>query len=229
MSSALYQEYLSAITDTCDRTMHEAGLTWRDGYFATVLDMVLASALEMDKRQPPAQVDPYPDRKGNIHAMRRAEQISVSGISIVPSSETQTPIDSSPSTLTSPTFTTGSSPATQPSAVTSPETSFSAPSPFSSSDVSHCPHCPMTFTGTPRNRSSNLRRHIRTTRDHGNNVGLLCKVPGCNAVISRSDNLGKHMRTVHENYSATLKRQGARKRRRDSDDAGYLSQTRAQT
>ena len=229
MSSALYQEYLSAVTDTCDRTMHEAGLNWRDGYFATVLDMVLASALEMDRRQPPAQIDSYPDHKGDINAMRHTEQLSVSGISIVPSSEAQTPIDSSPSTLTSPTFTNGSSPATQLSAVTSPETSFSGPSPSSSSDVSYCPHCPMIFTGTPRNRKSNLRRHIRTMRDHGSIVGLLCKVPGCNTVISRSDNLAKHMRTVHEGNSATLKRRGAEKRRRDSDDAGYLSQARNQT
>ena len=210
--------------------MHEAGPNWRDGYFATVLDMVLASALEMDNRQPPAQIDSYPDRKSDINAMRHTEQISVDGISIVPSSETQTSIVSSPSTLTSPTFTNGSSPATQSSAVTSPETLFSGPSPSSSSDVSHCPHCPATFTGTPRNRSSNLRRHIRTTRDHGKIVGLLCSVPGCNTVFSRTDNLATHMRTVHaDDTSATLRRQGARKRRRDSDDAGYLSQTRDQT
>ena len=207
--------------------MHEAGPNGRDGYFATVLDMVLASALEIDKRQPPAQIDPYPDRNGDINTMHLIEQTSVRGISIVSSREAQTPINSSPSTLTSPTFTNGSSPATQPSAVTSPATSFSGPSPSSSSDVSLCPHCPMTFTGTPRNRSSNLRRHIRTTRDHGSIVGLQCKVPGCNTVISRSDNLAKHMRTVHEDNSATLKRRGARKRRRDSNDAGYLSQIRA--
>ena len=191
--------------------------------------MVLASALEMDKRQPLAQIDPYPGRKGDIHAVRRTEHTSVDGISMVPSSEIQTPIDSSPSTLTSPTFTNGSSPATQSSAVTSPETSFSGPSPSSSSDVSHCSHCPATFTGTPRNRKSNLRRHIRTTSDHGNIVGLLCIVPGCNTVISRSDNLAKHMRTVHEDNKATLKRRGTRKRRRYSDDSGYLSRTRAQT
>ena len=190
--------------------------------------MVLASALEMDKRQPPAQIDPYSDRKGNINAMRHTGQRSVDAISIVPSSGTQTPINSSPSTLTSPTFTNGSSPATQSSAVTSPETYFSGPSPSSSSDVSHCPHCPATFTGTLPNRLSNLRRHMRTTRDHGNIVGLLCRVPGCNAVFSRTDNLAKHVRTVHEDNGATLKRQGARKRRRDSDDAGYHSQTRAQ-
>ena len=209
--------------------MHEAGLTWRDGYFATVLNMVLASALEMDRRQPPAQIDPYPDRKIDVNAMSHSEQTPATGLSELASTEIQTPTDSSPYTLTSPTFTNGSSPMTLPSAVTSPETSFSGPSPSSSSDRSYCPHCPATFTGTLRNRSSNLQRHLCTTPDHGNVVGLPCTVPGCNAVISRSDNLAKHMRTVHDDNSATLKRRGAKKRRRDSDDAGYLSQNRAQT
>ena len=61
---------------------------------------------------------------------------------------------------------------------------------------------------------------MRTTRNHGNLVGLLCTVPGCDAVISRSDNLGKHIRTVHEgDTSTTLRRQGARKRRRNGDIA----------
>ena len=210
--------------------MHEAGLDWRDRYFATHLDVVLASALEMDKRRPPVQISPYPDRKGDINAMRRTEQLSVDGIPELSSSETQTPVDSSPSTLTSPTFTNWSSPTTQHSATTSPETSFSGPSPPSSSDVSHCLHCSKIFIGSLRNRSSNLRRHMRTTRDHGSIVGLQCRVPGCNTVISRSDNLAKHMRTVHEdNNSATLKRRDARKRKRGGDTVGCFPQTRAQT
>ena len=190
----------------------------------------MASALEMDKRKRPAQIGPYLDRKTDINAMPHTEQISAKGIPELPSSEIQTPIGSSPCTLTSPTFTNGSSPTTQPSAVTSPETSFSGPLPSSSSDVLHCPHCPGTFIGSPRNRMSNLRRHMRTTRNHGNIVGLRCRVPGCNTVISRSDNLAKHRRTVHEeNASATSERPGTRKRRRGGDTAGYSPQTPTQT
>lgn len=61
---------------------------------------------------------------------------------------------------------------------------------------------------------------MKTTRSHGNFVGLLCTVPGCDAVISRSDNLGKHIRTVHEgDTSTTLRRRGVRRSRRDGYSA----------
>ena len=128
----------------------------------------------------------------------------------------QTPLPSSPSTTTSPTPTAGSSPATQSTPTTSPASSFSASTPSSSSaDITRCPLCPAFFTGSARDRGSNFRRHMRTTRDHGNEVGLLCPVRGCGAVLSRSDNLGKHMRTVHPGDSGVvLRRVGARKRRR---------------
>ena len=194
--------------------------------------MVLASALEMDKRKRPAQIVPCLDRKIDINAMLHTQRSPAIGVSELASSVIQTPTDSSPCTLTSspytptsPSFTNGSSPTTQPSAVTSPESSVSGPSPSSSSDMSHCPHCPATFTGTPRNRSSNLKRHMRTTRDrdHGNTVGLQCRVSGCNTVISRTDNLAKHMRTVHADKTnaikATFGRKGAGKRRTYEDTA----------
>ena len=197
--------------------MHEAGLNWRDQYYATHLYLVLASALEMDNRKRTPQIVPCLDRTNDINAMPHTEQIPPIGISELASSEIQTPTNPSPCALTSPSFTSGSSPTTQSSAATSPETAFSGPSSSSASGVSHCPYCPAFFTGTPRYRKSNLRRHIRTTRDHGSIVGLQCKVPGCSTVINRTDNLAKHMRTVHGDNTnatkATFERKGAGKRR----------------
>ena len=200
--------------------MHEAGLSWRDRCYATHLDTVLASIVEMDTRRRPRRIVPCHQRNTNVDPMPDTKQ-GFSGSILTPSSnESQTPIGSSPCTLTSPSLTSECSPATQPSSTTSPATSFSAQSPFPITDVTNCPLCPAIFTGSQRDRSSNLRRHTRTTRNHGSIVGLLCDVPGCNAVISRSDNLVKHIRTVHEaDMSTTLRRQGARKRRRDRDAA----------
>lgn len=70
---------------------------------------------------------------------------------------------------------------------------------------------------------------MRTTRNHGSIVGLSCTMPGCNAVISRSDNLAKHIRTKHGGDTrTTLRRQDARKRRRDRDATECSPQAPAQ-
>ena len=61
---------------------------------------------------------------------------------------------------------------------------------------------------------------MRTMRHHGNEVGLPCPVSGCGKVLSRKDNLGKHVRTVHggDNTGVMLRRAGAGKRRRYAED-----------
>ena len=190
--------------------MHEAGPNWRDRCYATEIDMVLDSLVEIDNRHP---------RCINVKDMPENMQTLPGRYPTPPSIESQTLMGSPLSALTCPTFTGGYSPATQPVSTTSPGSSFSAPAPSSSSstDVTRCPKCPAVFTGTARDRASNLRRHMRTTRDHGYAVGLLCPIPGCGAILSRSDNLGKHMRTVHGvDTDAVLRRAGARKRRRDT-------------
>lgn len=166
------------------------------------------------------EIVPRHPHKPDVSPMPTTKQILTESIPKPPSTGSQTLDGSSPSIVTSPTFAGGSSPTTQPSSSTSPESSFSAQSPSSSTDVTHCLLCPALFTGSLRDRSSNLRRHMRTTRNHGSVVGLLCTVPGCNAVISRSDNLVKHIRTVHEgDTSTTLRQQVSRKRRRYGDAA----------
>lgn len=218
LSPQVYKRYLDAVTSVCDRAMHRAGLDWRDRCYALHLDMVLASVMEIDTQQRLKDIVPHHQQITSVILMPDTKQKVIESIRAPSSTESETLIGSSPSTTMSPTFTSGFSPTTQPSSVTSPETSFSASSPSSSNDVTHCPLCTAIFTGSLRDRSSNLRRHMRTTRNHGSIVGLLCNVPGCNAVISRSDNLGKHIRTVHEgDTSTTLRRPSARKRRRDGD------------
>ena len=198
--------------------MHEAGPNWRDRCYATNLDMVLISLVEMDNCQRLEQLVPRHGRSSEVDQQPDTKQ-TLAESNLEPSStERQTLIDASPPTITSSTFPNAFSPKTQPSSTATPESSFSAPSPSSNINVTHCPLCSAQFTGSLRDRSSNLRRHMRTTRNHGTFAGLLCTVPGCNAVISRSDNLGKHIRTVHEGDKSTmLRRQGARKRRRDGD------------
>lgn len=198
--------------------MNKAGLHWRDRHYATHLDTVLASAVEMNNRQRLQRILPrhQPDTQSN--PLSDINQKLKESIPMPSSVERRTLIALSPFMSTSPVSPSGFSPRTQPSSITSPQSSFSASPSSSSTDVTHCSLCPALFTGSLRDRSSNLRRHVRTTRNHGNMVGHMCTVPGCNVVISRSDNLGKHLRTVHEgNQSTTLRRQGARKRRRDRD------------
>ena len=202
--------------------MHKAGPNWRDRFYATDLDMVLASFVEKDNHQRLNHIVARHQRYTNVNAMPDDLHTWPESTPTPFSIESQTLIRSSLSTITSPTFTSGYSPPAQPSLTTSPGSSFSAPTPSSSSstDITRCPQCPALFTGSARDRNSNLRRHIRTTRDHGNEVGHLCSVSGCGKILSRRDNLNKHVRMVHggDNTGAVLRRAGAKKKRRCAED-----------
>ena len=165
---------------------------WRDKCYALHLDLVLASFEQMEKQR---GLDLIPIRRRhctNVNSMPDNLQPLPENTPTQPSTVNQTLISSSLSAVTSPTFTGENH--------TSPESSFSAPTPSSSSNhVTRCPFCPAVFTGSIRNRASNLRRHKRTRRHHGSTViAYSCTVPGCSKTLSRSDNLGKHMRTVHK-------------------------------
>ena len=199
--------------------MHRKGSNWRDLYHATDAVAILTSLVEMDNRQRLDHLETRRRHSINVNAMH--DDIPArSGSTSAPSPiGSQTVMGLSLSAVSSPTLTGEYSPATLPSTTTSPESSFSAPTPSSpDSIVRRCHLCPATFTGSARNSATNLRRHMRTTRDHGNAVGLVCTV--CNSIISRSDNLGKHMRTVHgEGTGALPQRAGARKRRRYTEGA----------
>ena len=178
--------------------MHEAGPNWRNRCYATDIVMVIASLVEIDNLQRLDHIETRRRRHTNINAMAANIQTLHESTSTPLSKERKTPIRTTLSIVTSPTYTGEYSSAFQTSPTTSPESSFSAPTPSSlSTDVTRCPICGAVFTGCKRDRDSNFRRHKRTTAGHGNAVGLPCTVPGCSATLSRSDNLGKHMRTVH--------------------------------
>lgn len=198
--------------------MNGAGPNWRNRHYATHLDTVLALIVETENCQQLEEILPRHQQNTNSSALPRPTQRLAQGPPTLLCTESQTLVGSSPSTITSPSE---SSPTTQASSVPSPLSSFTAPSPSSSSaDVTRCDICLKVFTGALRDRISNLKRHMRTTRDHGNTVGHLCPVAGCGAVLSRSDNMGKHIRTLHQGNEGVLQRpQGARKRGRDSEDA----------
>ena len=177
--------------------MHEAGPNWRNRCYDTDIDLVIASLVEIDNRQHLDHIETRRRRHTNVNTMAPDMQ-TLSESSPTPlSMEKQTPIRPALSIATSPTYSNEYSPAFRPSSTSSPESSFSAPTPSSSStDVTRCSLCSTVFTGSKRDRASNLRRHERTTVGHGNAVGLACTMPGCKAIFSRSDNLAKHMRTV---------------------------------
>lgn len=187
--------------------MHEEGPNWRDRFYATEIEEILTSLEHIDNR--------YRSRN-DVNSMHETMQTLPESTPTPSSFESQTLIGSSPSAVTSPVFTGGYSLATQPSSITSPESSFSVPtvSP-SSNDVSRCPKCQTAFHGSVRYRASNLRRHMLRTLGCGNAVGCPCPMPGCGSVLSRSDNLGQHMRMVHGgDTDAVARESGARKRRR---------------
>ena len=156
--------------------------------------MVIASLVEIDNRQHTDHIVTRRRRHTNVNDMatnmQQLPEITSTPLSI----ERQTPIGTPLSMVTSPTFTGEYSPAFQPSPTSSPESSFSATT-FSSSgtEITRCPICPAVFRG--RYSGTNMRRHKRYT--HGNKARPPCTMPGCSATSSRSDNLSKHMRTVH--------------------------------
>ena len=178
--------------------MHEAGPNWRNRCYATDIDVVIASLVEIDNRQHIDHIQTRRRRHTNFNAMATNMQTLPENPSTPLSIERQTPIGTPLSLVTSPTYAGEYSPEFQSSSIRSPESSFSAPTSSSSgTNITRCSICGAVFTGSKRDRDSNLRRHKRTTAGHGNTVGLHCTVPGCSAILSRSDNLGTHMRTVH--------------------------------
>lgn len=61
--------------------------------------------------------------------------------------------------------------------------------------ATYCSSCNAEFKGSYQNRTSNLRRHLKTVHRLGQ--PLCCAEPGCGKICGRSDNLRKHRRSVH--------------------------------
>ena len=78
-------------------------------------------------------------------------------------------------------------------------------SPTVDTETLYC-DCGRGYTGT--SRSSNLKRHRRSSSCHGAK-SLDCKVPGCEATIGRSDNLKKHHERYHSTHRCPKPRSGS--------------------
>lgn len=199
LSPQLYQRYVDTVTSTCDQIMHEAGPNWRSRCYATDMIMVVASLVEIDNRQHLDHIETRRRRHTDVNAMTATMQTLSESTPTPPSTERQTPIRTPLSIVTSSKY----SSVIQTSPTTSPESSFSAPSASSlSTNITPCPLCPKVFKG--RYSKTNMRRHKRY--EHGNDAKPPC--PICGAILSRSDNLGKHVKTVHGRYGGSAETSG---------------------
>ena len=194
LSPQVYKRYIDTITSICDRVMHEAGPDWRNPYYATHIDVVIASLVDINNRQHLDHIGSRRRRETNVNAMDANMQSLPESAPTPISVEMQIVIGRQLSKITSPPYTGEYSPACQPSSTTSPKSCISATTSSSlSTDITLCPICGAVFKG--RWSRTNMGRHKKST--HDNKARRPCTVPGCTAMLSRSDNLGKHMRTVH--------------------------------
>ena len=185
---------------------------WRDRFYITDLNKVLAISLEIDKSQ------------------QRAAQVSLHGQSS-PISHKQwlcdstwsKPLEEKSTLIESPSSSSAwdleSSTASSQSAAShfstdSPDSTFSPlslPSPLSSIDTTCCEICGQAFTGLLQDRMSNLKRHIRTKHEIINDIQ--CPVHECDSTFNRRDNLNKHMRKAHPKWELFGRRGLARNKR----------------
>ena len=203
---------------------HESSRTsetaWRNRFYIADLHEILAASLELDKCQSP---DSSPKHWPNISVLAvicpnpsllesPTSSISSGGGSSTNSSPTSyTSLDSAISSLDD---TNGSS-LTSPTAVSQSSLSPTSPTfPTPDTEISRCHLCPATFTGTPQHRRSNLQRHMRTSRRHSGQGGFKCPEQGCVSTLMRTDNLSKHLQTIH-GFSSPEERQDAIRRSRD--------------
>lgn len=195
--------------------MQQAGPDWRERSYVTDLYKVLAIFKELDNnhKRSVAQSDPKSSVSPTVNPSNAHHGSPTSPDAI----GSMTPPNYSPSTMTSKTSKTSISFAqshVSESFNNSPNSSASLSSPSSSfsettnADAICCLKCPATFTGQSQK--------TRTTKRHRDGIGLSYRIEGCVSILSRSDNMGKHLRTVHH-IDIPSRSQGTKKRRRSSD------------
>ena len=192
--------------------MESSEPSWRNPYYVTDLDNVLALYLELNKRQ---QIGSSPNHWPNTSVfalLRSPPPIAQSTESLVSNSHGSN-LGASPASRTSQVLVNNSAP---PSEIASQGLTFPPPIalPTSVSEVEYCRPCSKAFKGTPQNRKSNFLRHLKTSRKHNRDAVYICPKPGCNSKHKRTDNLNKHLQTAHEILSKSERRQaiGASKR-----------------
>ena len=188
---------------------------WRNPYYATGIDRILFTVLEIDKRQ--KHDLPFQDSRPTSleHNLKGPGH---NNLTLIYSklSQHQNIGDTSPTTMYSssstPSSQTGATDSTNTSPTTVQSTSDFSSTPPTSSDSSlqmiRCDQCGRPFTG--RFRSLNLQRHQRTAKIHNSFAAFECLQEGCDKKFSRSDNRKDHFRKMHRQYGhAAAKRRAA--------------------
>ena len=210
----------------CDKAMHQPDPSWRSRYYSAGLDKVLAISVEITNRRTLKARSARHSRTSVLAVVRPTQSTCTSPISAA-SDESHTLLNSSPSTASSLSTRHASSVGNDDSSFTAP-TSNSAGSPTSSptTPLTLCsptstermiscpdPSCPEKFM--PTSGATNVQRHLRTSRFHGNRPSFYCHKEGCTKKYSRGDNLNHHLQEAHGEPAAQRpRRRGQRKRRR---------------
>ena len=189
-------------------------MAWRDPFFITDLNKVLAMFLEIDKSQQTAARKPPYVQRTPISPKRRlcrptwSKSLEKRSALIESTSSSSTGnVEDSP--LSSHRAVADSS-IDSPDSILSP---LSLPSPLSSStDTSSCEVCGQVFRGLlHQDRMSNLKRHIRTR--HESIDHFECPVMGCDSTFNRQDNLNKHIRKTHPRMGLLRRRRLTKSKR----------------
>ena len=198
--------------------MSQPDPSWRDRYYAAILDEVQATCLELEgprrRMLPPVEeVFPTTTILGQEYSYL---QTPTSVTPLGDPSPTSSTSATSLSSFSNGTWGSTGDPCTQPSSLDNspteilpgPNKSFSTPS-VPPVPTLHCSTCGQAFKGVYR--MTNLRRHMRNT--HLRRVKLICPELGCDVECSRTDNLRKHRRVVHGIVDRAI-RHGSQKRHR---------------
>ena len=208
----VYARFLGDVAAVCNDNMQQAPTNWRDPFYITDLNRVLAISLERDKTQQRAA-------RVSLHSqtpISPKHQLRES-IWSEPLDENRVLIESPPSSsawdLESSTVSSQRSASysftNSPDSICSP---LSLPSPLSPSiDTTSCEACGQVFRGLLQDRISNLKRHHRTR--HESIDFFECSVNGCHSTFNRQDNLNKHIRKTHPRLGLLRRRRLTKSRR----------------
>lgn len=196
------------IASLCDGLMMQPNSSWRDSHYQEDLKQVLAISqtkphsgnLHVDERPRLDTALAVADQQRFYHESPSSAQSNQSSNSINSVTTTLTPStiagsSGSPSTNDEFIFTPEISPLSSPVELPTPDSSSLHPPSTAKKTLSRCEICKTTFSGSKRDRSSNLRRHMRDI--HGQRSRLFCPEEDCDRSYSRSDNLLKHRRASH--------------------------------
>ena len=187
-------------------------MAWRDPFYITDLNKVLAISLEIDKSQQKAAQTSLRGHTTPIRPKQRfcgstwSKSLEKSRALIEPSSSSSVwNVESS---------TLSSQSAVSDSSTDSPDSTFSPlslPSPLSSIDTTCCEVCGQVFRGLMQDRMSNLKRHIRSR--HENIDHFECPAIKCDSTFNRQDNVNKHIRKTHPGLGLLGRRRLTKSRR----------------